>query len=344
MSQISLPLFGNNLTLQAAIQDLTAKADEAIRSIPPDAHPTARVASRYFLMASKLTAMCLIGYGVTWGALTLFLDGRVTNILVGLIGGVVLWKIIGRIEPIIERTLGPEPDYTPYDAMRAVNFAESESFKVTPIGDPNFRVRAKLANQSVPSRKTPFEKSVDQLAKCGGSADKKYHGAIVRFLVQARCQIALNYIPDLICGPHPLQTKQGPELLQRIQKRAKKALDQAAHCKVKLSEPEQKVLQLWANKKNYELNLKVRESYILDRGMSERPVQQTIPFVPDVTNILDYQAQITQQEEDLRKWFNKEDPKTVEGLRQLNEIRETFSDPSKNILAAWRASLLHVTN
>jgi hypothetical protein len=343
MSQVTLPLFGNNITLQAAMQDLSAKADEAMRAIQPDAHPTARVASRYFLMASKLTAMCLMGYGATWGAL-LLLDGDVTHIVVGVVGGIVLWKIIRRIEPIIERFLGPEPDYTPYKAMRAVNCAESEIFKVAPIGDPMIRIRAKIANKPYPSGKTPFEKNVVRLAECGVMADKKYHSAIARFLVQARCQIALNYIPELICGSHPLQTKEGSELLKRIQKRAKKALDQAAHSKVKLSEPEQKVLQLWAGGRNYELNLKVRESYILDRAMSEHPAQQSIPYVSGVTDLRDYQAQIAKQTEDLGKWVNQEDPKTVEGLRQLTEIRETFSDPSKKILAAWRSCLLHLTN
>ena len=344
MSQVTLPLFGNNITLQAAMQDLAAKADEAMRAIQPDAHPTARVASSYFLMASKLAAIGLITYGSTWGSLTLILDGRVTDILVGVVGGVVLWKIIRRIEPIIERFLGPEPDYTPYNAMRAVNCPESEIFKVTPIGDPMTRIRAKIANQPYPSGKTPFEKSVDKLAECGLMADKKYHSAIAWFLVKARCQIVLNYIPDLICGPHPLKTKGGPELLRRIQKRAQKALNQAARSNVKLSKAEEKVLQLWADERNYELNLIVRESYILDRGMNERPAQPKIDFVPGVTDIEDYQAKAAKQMEDLGEWVDQKDPKTLQGLRQLTEIRETFSDPSKKFLAACRTSLLHVTN
>lgn len=260
---ITLPLFGNDRSLGAAAQLLSDMAIAASNALPKDAHPTARVAWQFFSNIALVASVGLIAYGCTWGALCLLLDGRVSPILVGIGGGIALWKIIGRLAPIVLKHLGPVPNYAPYNAMYRVNCKESEAYEVPPFLDSLQRSLNELAQKPSPPLKSAFEEKVDELQNYGGHAGEQFHEPMRRFLVQARCMIALNYVRDLMFGPE-LTILDG-QRIERVQERARMAITAAARFnKGGLTDMEQKVLKLWAENSLYLTSLnksaaKVRE-------------------------------------------------------------------------------------
>jgi hypothetical protein len=275
---ITLSLFGNDRSLGAAAQLLSDMAIAASNALPKDAHPTARVAWQYFSYIALVASVGLMSYGCTWGALSLLLDGRVSPILIGLGGGIALWKVIGRLEPIILKLLGSVPNYAPYNAMYRVNCKESEFYEVPPFLDLTIRNLNEVANKPSPPLKSAFEVNVDELQNCGGLASEQFHEPMRRFLVQARCMIALNYVRDLMFGPE--LTIMDGQRIERVQERVKMALTTAAKFnqgvltdREQKATTEQKVLKIWAENSNYLTVLnrsaaKVREE-IRNGNMSE---------------------------------------------------------------------------
>ncbi len=250
----ALPSFGNNRSLVEAAQNLSAKAQEGLNAFPYDPHPTARNAWNRCWVVSRIVAVCLFVFGSTWGSVSLLLEWKFYPILIGVGGGILLWTTISFITRVIERILGPEPDYRPYNAyiaMQNVNYQnESEFYSVPVYCDSLTRSLNDLRKVSSPPLKSHFEERVDTLMNIGVNADKKYHGKLARFLVQARCQIALNYVRDLMCGPE-LTILDSKERIARVQKRAKEALEASRNCNVPLSAEEQKVLLLWSQNEDF---------------------------------------------------------------------------------------------
>jgi len=250
----ALPSFGNNRSLVEAAQNLSAKAQEGLNSFRYDPHPTARNAWNRCWVVSRIIAVCLFVFGSTWGSVSLLLEWKFYPILIGVGGGILLWTTISFITRVVEKVLGPEPDYRPhnaYVAMQNVNYRnESEFYSVPVYCDSLTRSLNDLRKVSSPPLKSHFEEMVQQIDDIAIHADKKYHSELARFLVQARCQIALNYVRDLMCGPE-LTILDSKERIARVQKRAKEALEASRNCKVPLSAEEQKVLLLWSQNEDF---------------------------------------------------------------------------------------------